>query len=280
MINYVVYFIALLLSVVAAYFSIAGLATLFAAAVIPIVVMGSSLEAAKIVTVSWLYKNWTACPSFVKYYLMIAVVILMFITSMGTFGYLSKAHIDQTIGAGDTSVELTLIDQQIDSEKKRISNAQKTIDSMDKLVDNSDTEKAINLRRNQGRERGRVYTEIAEANKTIKELNQKALPLRKESLKQDAEVGPIKYIAQLFKDDTNQADLEKAVRWVIILIVSVFDPLAIMLFLAANIGFSQTKKEDNEPTDDLGWIERTLALKNKKKSGTIELNEDNVMTLK
>ena len=276
--NYIVYFVAMLLSAVAAYFSIAGLATLFAAAVIPIVIMGSSLEIAKVVTVSWLYKNWEKCPSFVKYYLMIAVVILMFITSMGTFGYLSKAHIDQTIGAGDTSVELTLIDQQIDSEKKRISNAQKTIDSMDKLVDNSDTDKAINLRKSQGRERTRVYAEITEASKTIKSLSEKALPLRKESLKKDAEVGPIKYIAQLFKDETDQADLEKAVRWVIILIVSVFDPLAIMLFLAANIGFG--RPEEPIDPDEPGWLEKTLALKNKKKSGTIELNEEDVMTFK
>jgi len=268
----------MLLSGVAAYFSIAGLATLFAAAIIPIVIMGSTLEVAKVITVSWLYKHWDVCPKLVKYYLMVAVLILMFITSMGTFGYLSKAHIDQTIGVGDTTVELTLVDQQIESEKKRISNAQKTIDLMDKLVDNSETTRAVSLRKSQSRERDRVYAEIAEATKTIKGLNEKALPLRKQSLKQDAEVGPIKYIAQLFNDTPNQTDLENAVRWVIILIVSVFDPLAIILFLAANIGFN--RNEERIDLDEPGWLEKTLALKNKKKSGTIELNEEDVMTFK
>jgi hypothetical protein len=265
MINYFTFAVALILSVVAAYFSIVGLATLFAAAMIPVIVMGSTLEAAKLVALSWLHKHWQICPVYMKSYLIVSIVILMFITSMGTFGFLSKAHIDQTIGAGDTSIELKLIDQQIDSEKKRIANAQKTIESMDRLVDQTEPEKAVNIRKSQAKERARVNTEITEATKQIKELSIKALPLRKESLKQDAEVGPIKYIAQLFKEDSTASDLEKAVRWVIMLIVSVFDPLAVILFLAAYTGIDRKKE---------------LELINNQKSGIIEIDKDSLVTFK
>ena len=265
MINYVTFAVAFILSVVAAYFSIVGLATLFAAAMIPVIVMGSTLEAAKLVAVSWLHKHWGVSPMYMKGYLIVSIAILMFITSMGTFGFLSKAHIEQTLGAGDTSVELKMIDQQIQSEEKRISNAQRSIDSLDKAADVADSDKATNVRDKQKRERSRLYNEIADANKSIKSLNEKALPLRKQSLKQDAEVGPIKYIAQLFKEESTAADLEKAVRWVIILIVSVFDPLAIILFLAAYTGFDK---------------KRELELIKEKKSGIIEIDKDSLVTFK
>lgn len=265
MINYFTFAIALILSVVAAYFSIAGLATLFAAATIPVIVMGSTLEAAKLVALSWLHRHWKVCPIYMKSYLIVSIVILMFITSMGTFGFLSKAHIDQTIGAGDTSIELTMIQQQIDSEKKRIANAQKTIESMDRLVDQTEPEKAVNIRKSQSKERSRANSEISDASKQIKELSLKAIPLRKETLKQDAEVGPIKYIAQLFKEDASSSDLEKAVRWVIILIVSVFDPLAVILFLASYTGFDRKKE---------------LELINNQKSGIIEIDQNSLVTFK
>lgn len=246
MINYLALGIAILLSIVAAYYSIVGLAVIFSAALIPVIVMASTLEAGKVVAASWLYRNWSTAPRFIKYYLTVAVVILMFITSMGIFGFLSKAHLDQTIATGDTGIELKLLDQQIQYEQTRLQNAQKSLSALDRLVDQSDTQSAIELRNRQARERKLLATEISSASATIKDLNTKALPLRKENLKIAAEVGPIKYIADLIYGDTAENVLEKAVRAVILTLVFVFDPLAIMLLLAANSALAQTKPKQEE----------------------------------
>ena len=101
---YLVLFVALAISGVAAWYSIAGLAAIFAAAKLPIIIMGSTLEAGKLVTASWLYQNWSRAPLLLKSYLTLAVAVLMFITSMGIFGFLSKAHIDQTLVSGDNTL--------------------------------------------------------------------------------------------------------------------------------------------------------------------------------
>lgn len=247
-VNYLALGIAILLSFVAAYYSIAGLAVIFSAAMIPVIVMASTLEAGKVVAASWLYRNWNTAPRFIKYYLTVAVVVLMFITSMGIFGFLSKAHLDQTITAGDTTIELKLLDQQIQQEQRRIENAQKSLSALDRLVDQSDTQAAINLRSRQERERKLLGAEISAASANIKDLNTKALPLRKENLKLTAEVGPIKYIADLIYGESAENVLEKAVRVVILTLVFVFDPLAIMLLLAASHSLNLTKKE--EPVEE------------------------------
>jgi hypothetical protein len=196
---------------------------------------------------------------------------------MGTFGYLSRAHIEQSSISGDTSLELNLLEQELQSEKGRIDNAQRALASLDRLVAESSTENAVNLRQRQTKERKQLLSEISDANSTIKELSAKALPLRKENLKQEVEVGPIKYIAELTIGDSNQADLERAVRWVIILLVLVFDPLAVVLLIAANIGFKNTSKNT---TEDTSWLEKINMLKNKKKSGTIEIDEDQIAMFK
>jgi hypothetical protein len=246
-VNYLALAVALMLSFVAAYYSIVGLAVIFSAAMIPVIIMASTLEAGKVVAASWLYRNWNNSPRFIKYYLTLAVVVLMFITSMGIFGFLSKAHLDQTLVSGDTSIELKLLDQQIQSEQRRLENAQKSLTALDRLVDQSDTESAVKLRGGQARERKALGTEIASASNAIKDLNTKALPLRKENLKIEAEVGPIKYIADLVYGDSTEGVIGKAVRAVILILVFVFDPLAIMLLLAANHSIAQSKKEIIEP---------------------------------
>ena len=277
MINYLTFAVSILLSAVAAYFSIVGLGLIFSAALIPVIVMGSTLEVSKLVSVSWLYRNWDICPATIKGYLIAAIATLMLITSMGTFGYLSRAHIEQSSISGDTSLELNLLEQELQSEKGRIDNAQRALASLDRLVAESSTENAVNLRQRQTKERKQLLSEISDANSTIKELSAKALPLRKENLKQEVEVGPIKYIAELTIGDSNQADLERAVRWVIILLVLVFDPLAVVLLIAANIGFKNTSKNT---TEDTSWLEKINMLKNKKKSGTIEIDEDQIAMFK
>lgn len=242
MINYLALFTALLLSAIAAYYSVAGLAAIFAAAMIPIIIMGASLELAKVVAASWVYRNWNTAPKLIRYYLVTSVVVLMFITSLGTFGFLSKAHLDQNLVGADTNVELKIIEQQIQNEQRRLDNAQRSLNSLDRLVDNVDPEAASKIRNQQARERARILSEISNASNSLKDLNSKASPLRKDSAKIAAEVGPIKYIADLIYGDQAEGVIEKAVRAVIILIVVVFDPLAIVLLIAANHGL-QNRKE-------------------------------------
>jgi len=227
-------FSAILLSAVAAYYSIVGLVAIFPTAAWPIIIMGISLEFSKLVCASWLYRNWKTSALSMKYYFMTAVVILSFITSMGIFGFLSKAHLDQTTIGSDSSIELKIIEDEILGEKKRIENAQRSLTALDRLVDQSDVDAAIKIRNSQAGERKRLVSEISSANTALKDLNTKASPLRKESKRIAAEVGPIKYIADLIYRESTESTLEATVRAVIILIVIVFDPLAIILLVAAN----------------------------------------------
>lgn len=211
---------ALLLSGIAAYYSIIGLAAIFTGAFWPIVFMGSVLEASKLVTASWLYRNWKTCPFLLKSYLTSAVVILMIITSMGIFGFLSKAHIDSTLDAGANSVEIRTLNQQEKIAKERL-------DYLLKRAGNPETASA------------NVDRQIQQTQKELADINKRKLPLLKEENKLIAEVGPIKYIGDMVygADDANAID--KAVRLVIMLIMVVFDPLAVLLLIAANMSMQQ-----------------------------------------
>ena len=241
--------VAIAISGVAAWYSIVGLMAIFAAAAIPIAVMGGVLEVGKLLTASWLYQNWKICPKLLKTYLTASVVVLMFITSMGIFGFLSKAHIDQTLVGGDNSLEIRAIDQQIEREQRRIKDAEMVITQLDKAVETlieydriRGPQGAIAVRESQRVERGSLASIISEASDAIKQLRDEARPLQKQQLQLEAEVGPIKYIAALFYKDTNKSVLEEAVRWVIITIIFVFDPLAVLLIICANMTLSKPKK--------------------------------------
>ena len=248
--------VALCLSAVAAFYSIAGLAAIFAAAVIPIVIMGSILEAAKLVVTVWLHEYWNRCRLAMKLYLVPAVFFLMLITSMGIFGFLSKAHLDQAVPTGDVAAKVQFIDEKIKTEKDNIEAARRALRQMDESVDQTmsrsndekGADKAAQLRRGQARERGVLQNDIATAQKKIAALNEERAPIASELRKVEAEVGPIKYIAALIYDDNTDADmLEKAVRWVIILLVIVFDPLAIMMLLAATESLKWEKERNTIP---------------------------------
>lgn len=241
--KYLLFITALSLSAVAAFYSIMGLVAIFAAAAIPIFIMGSLLEASKLVVASWLYRTWKEIPILMKSYFTFAVVVLMLLTSMGIFGYLSKAHLDQAIPSGDVQAKLALIDEKIKTEKENVNAARKAISQLDQQVDqtiartNDDkgTERSIAIRRSQQGERTRLLNEIGTAQTKIAKLNEERAPIASEVRKVEAEVGPIKYIAALLYGDNPETDLlEKAVRWVIIMIVIVFDPLAVLMLVAAN----------------------------------------------
>ena len=284
-IHHIALITGLFLSGVAAYYSVVGIAAIFAAAFIPVVIMGGALEAAKVIATSWLFRNWSTAPRLIKIYLISAIAVLMLLTSMGIFGFLSKAHIDQTLAAGTSGSELKVIEQQIQFEQKRIENANKSISTLDRLVDQSSAETANGLRTSQGRERRQLATEISSANSAIKDLNSQALPLRKDYLKSTADVGPIKFIAEGLYGEAAEGVLEKAVRWVIILIVIVFDPLALALLIAANHGLQKhtpiikRNKPAKQPRQN-NWVKKAAKLIEKKKKGIIEIDKQSIHVMK
>ena len=254
MINYLALLVAIGLSAIAAYFSVIGLTTIFAASYWPVVIMGGTLEVAKVVAASWTYRNWNIAPLSIKAYLVTSILALMFITSMGTFGYLSKAHIDQTASSGDVISQLAIYDEKIKVAKENIDANRKALkqydDAVDQILGRSDTEKgaekAVVVRRSQQKDRARLQEEIQTYQKEIGILNDTRAPLAAQVRKVEAEVGPLKFIAELFYEEVDTQFLDKTVRWVIILIVIVFDPLAIILLIAANIGLSKTKIEEQQ----------------------------------
>ena len=239
-------FVALTISAVAAYYSIVGLIAIFSAAVIPIAVMGVVLEAGKLITASWLYQNWKTVPSLLKGYLCSAVFILMFITSMGIFGFLSKAHIEQTTIASDKTLEIELLQSSIERELTGIGRAEKQLNLLDSALERymelGAITKGLTARKDQQGERNDLTQTITESTEIIATLTENKSKLLKEQITIEAEVGPIRYIAELFYGESTQTILENAVRWVIILLVLVFDPLAVLLLIAANISFSQVKR--------------------------------------
>ena len=249
----------LTVSAVAIYYSVAGLVAIFSAAVIPIIVMGVALEISKLAGTVWLKQNWSRAPYFIRAYLLAAIAILMLITSMGIFGFLSKAHSDQSLVSGDVQSRIAIYDEKIKTAKDNIDANRKALKQMDESVDQSmarsndekGADKAVALRRSQAKERTRLQQEIAAEQKTISSLNEQAAPIRAEVRKVEAEVGPIKYIASFIYGDNPDANLlEKAVTWVIIIIVIVFDPLAVILLLASQYSFAWFRKEEETTEGD------------------------------
>ncbi len=268
LLGYLTLLTALILSLSAAVYSILGLTAIFAAAFWSIVILGGSLEVGKIVTVLWLHKYWKQAEIQYKLYLCIAVLILMVLTSMGVFGYLSKAHLDQAVPSGDIQAQVQIFDDKIQTQKDNIKAARAALTQMDSAVDQTmgrttdekGADKAAALRRSQGRERTSLQNDISKSQTEIVKLQEARGPIASQARKVEAEVGPIKYIAALVYGDNPDANiLEKAVRWVIILIVIVFDPLALTLLLAATKAFE--------------W-ERGLDLFNARKTDEPEYEQD------
>jgi hypothetical protein len=244
--TYLLFGVALSLSAVAAWYAVAGLVAIFAAAAVPIVIMGSLLEASKLVVASWLYRNWKEIPFLMKSYFTIALVVLMLLTSMGIFGYLSKAHLDQAVPTGEAAAKLSLIDERINLEKENLNASRAELNQLDQAVnqiisrtegatDTRAVERSIQVRRSQQKDRARILDEIGTTQAKIAKLQEERAPLASEVRKVEAEVGPIKYIAALiYEESADEEILEKAVRFVTLLIVLVFDPLAVLMLIAAN----------------------------------------------
>ena len=262
--------ISLVISGVAVFYSVSGLAAIFSAAAVPIIIMGASLEIGKLITALWLHRNWKAAPLVLKSYFAIATLVLMFVTSIGIFGFLSRAHIEQTAGIGTVGVQIEQLNLDIRLEQDKIDNNRKIITQLDAAVNNllqgSATQsqqtransaqqasnlatQATRLRQQQNAERTRLQTEITAASNRIADLNRQKLQLDQQIRNIETEVGPIKYIAQFVYGTQARSDkelLEKAVTWLILIIIFVFDPLAVLLLIASQISFHHAMQARRE----------------------------------
>lgn len=229
---------AILLSGIAAFYSVIGLAQIFPGSFWPIIIMGSSLELAKLVTVSWLYNNWHQTVRIMRYYFMVAIILLMLITSMGIFGFLSKAHLESNVVFGQNNVQLQILSAQEKIAKDRLAYLLKQSEDPNK-------------------NNARLDREIRNTQNELAKITKEKLPLLTEENKLAAEIGPIKYVAELFYNTNDENLIDKAVRLVILVIIFVFDPLAVLLLIAANQTWRNRKTSlDKRHTDSVELIPR------------------------
>tara|TARA_Y100001937_G_scaffold28909_1_gene41756 strand:+ start:1370 stop:2350 length:981 start_codon:yes stop_codon:yes gene_type:complete len=262
------------LSIIAAGYSIIGLAALFAGATSAIIAMGGALEVAKLVMASWLYNNWHSplLPKSIKYYLTSAVVILIFITSVGIFGFLSKAHLDQVVPESNNKLQVEILDEQIEQRQKTIERSQKQLTRMDDLIEtqseesswfSSSSQKAIAERNNQREERLLLEKTIEESLNKINELTDKKAGIKTEQLKLEADLGPIKYVAEFIYGDEAENHFDKAVRIIIIILIFVFDPVAVLMLISANISLKERRMNQKEPENANDQVAEILAKQKK-----------------
>ena len=243
---------SLAIAAVAAWYSIIGLTTIFSAAVVPIIIMGVVLEIGKLVAAAWVYQNWKETNVLLKSYLVSAIVVLMLITSMGIYGFLSKSHIDAGINTTEISVKLERLDNRIDSEQRQIDRAEKTLkqldDRLEKMNDGWFITRGIKQREKEQEERQQLNDIIKKSESEIDKLLDKKSEYQLEVKNFEVEVGPIKYIAALVYGDEAKNYLDNTVRYVILLLIFVFDPLAVLLLISANQSYRK-ELEINPPKE-------------------------------
>ena len=257
---------AIAISLIAAGYSILGLATLFAGAAVPIIAMGSALEVGKLVAASWLYHNWReGIPRALKAYLFTAIIVLVFITSVGIFGFLSKAHLDQVRPTGNNAVQIALIDKQINQQNLIIDRAENTLDRLDKALDvyisKEYVSRGLKERKKQKEERDFLNGEIKKAMDVIAKLTNEKSNIEIEQLKIEADVGPLKYVAELIYGDNAKDHFDSAVRIIILILIFVFDPLAVLLLIAANISLRQWRGKKLENQKQKDWQKEAVNAK-------------------
>ena len=262
-------FTALAISAVAAFYSIVGLMAIFSASAMSIAVMGLVLEVGKLITASWLYQNWKRVPLLLKSYLTIAVVVLMFITSMGIFGYLSKAHIDQGKGVAEIYLKVERVDNRIQTERNTILRYEKQLTNLDtalnKYLDLGAVSKGLAKREEQEPERKELVSLINKAQEKIDLLLTERAEYQLQINSFEVEIGPIKYISAIIYGDKALDYIDTAVRAVILILVFVFDPLAVLLIVSANMSFAE-------------YSEKRKRVLNKKRKMLEKQNEGKVKT--
>ena len=262
MINKIAFGTSLLVAGVAAYFSVIGLATIFAGSFWPVVVMAGVLEIGKLVTAGFLHLRWSDINRAMRYYLMTSVVVLMLITSLGIFGFLAKANIEQTLQGDSYSLELSILDKRLDAKEKELGRFEERLANLDFIIDTARPEDRNYIDRRQRDERAQIATDIDLVVSEIVELNEEKMPIQREQLVQEGEIGPIKYVAEmLYGEDVAKDKLDNAARILIFFIIFAFDPLAVLL-LVASLGIMARENDPLNPafsTDEVAVPKEKIA---------------------
>jgi hypothetical protein len=239
------------------WFSVVGIMTIYAgAAYNSALIMGLVLGGAKLVVISWLYRNWKYAGWTLRLPLIYFTVALMTASSIGVYGFLTKAHLEQGAATVDNSAKVERLDQQIAREKSVIADNEKVMGQLDTAINsylgNDKTDRALSVRKAQAPQRKQLKDEIAIAQKAIDGFSDDRLKLTSEVRAMQLEVGPIKYIADLFYgDDVNATTkVESAVRIFTLLIVSTLDPLAVILLIAANHTLLRIQNEKKQKAEE------------------------------
>ena len=239
--------VALAISTVAAYYSIVGLMAIFAGATTAIAIMGIVLEIGKLICASWTFTYWKSCPVIMRSYFIIAVVILMLITSLGIFGFLSRAHITQSSPTALLEERIERINLKVNQRQTQINRYQGRLDTLDqalqRYIELGAISKGLSKIGAMDNETNLLKTKISTLETEIDGLTDKKYGLKTELNLAEVEVGPIRYVASMIYDDVSESQLEEAVRWIIILLIFVFDPLAVVLVIAANISLRDYRRE-------------------------------------
>lgn len=239
----------IVISGVAAYFSIVGLMALFASAGLAIAVMGGALEFGKLVAWAWLKLNWKTAPKLHNFFLVLPIAALMVITSLGIYGFLSAGHLEQKAPLAGMELNERQLETRIQQKVQENERLNSRLDQIDRniavFLENDRATQGLSASNRMKAERDDIQRKIDENNEAINGLNEELVPMKVESSEVEAKLGPVKYVAALF----GWEDAEVAVRFVIILIMVAFDPLAVMLLISAMItlsGWARERREDKE----------------------------------
>ena len=245
-------FVALAISTVAAYYSIVGLMAIFAGATTAIAIMGVVLEVGKLVVASWTFQNWKTTAFMMKVYFIFAVLVLMFITSLGIFGFLSRAHIQQSNPTALLEERIERIEIKTEQKQEQIGRYEGRLEILDKALERyielGAVTKGLNKIAESDNETTLLKSRIDGLEGEIDDLTDEKYELKTKLNLAEVEVGPIRYIAEMIYDDASESELEEAVRWIIILLIFVFDPLAVVLVIAANITLRDYRREKKKNT--------------------------------
>jgi len=248
------------LATIAAFFSIVGLSAIFQGAMVPVIIMASALEVGKLVSAVYLHNYWDKLTYLIRLYLFTAVIVLMLITSLGIFGFLSRAHIEQNAPVGNNVLKIERLEQRVSRARAKITDAEEVVSQLDgslqtlieyDKISGDDGYRAV--REQQLPQRGALTETIESAQTKIDDYEDKKLELNQQLQALELEVGPIKYFAALIYDDPSSR-IEEAVRIVILLLVFVFDPLAVVLLISST-SFLGHKEPKNVKTEQIHIVD-------------------------
>jgi len=216
--------------------------------------MGCVLEVGKISAVVFLHKNWSNSPFLIRSYLIIAIFVLMLINSIGIFGFLSKAHIEQEVLNNSQITQTEIIQSKLDNEKTVLADINSQIVQIDnaitKLTEQGKANSSLAQGNAQRKERDKLVDQKNQHLKVIQDLTQEKINADDNNARVSADFGPLLYIANIFYGAASKAQLEATVRWIISILVFVFDPLALVLLVASQYSFRNRKKPLTDPRDN------------------------------